>query len=70
MYCQLWNGVFVNPHENPQLMLYACGALEEFASKYGRSNSLILAIIQLRIKYGRHIQEWNLAPTIFSIKEN
>ncbi|MBA5724645.1 DUF2800 domain-containing protein [Liberibacter sp. Z1] len=53
-------GVAVEPHDNPQLMLYALGALDKFASKYGRPQTLTLTIIQPRMRFGNVIQEWNL----------
>ncbi|KJZ81561.1 Phage protein [Candidatus Liberibacter solanacearum] len=53
-------GVPVNPENNTQLMLYACGALHQYGDIFGRPETITLTIIQPRIRAGNPLAEWTI----------
>ncbi|ADR51964.1 hypothetical protein CKC_01065 [Candidatus Liberibacter solanacearum CLso-ZC1] len=54
-------GVPVNPEHNPQLMLYALGALHQYGDIFGSPETVTLTIIQPRIRAGSPLQEWTIS---------
>ncbi|QOI69871.1 hypothetical protein PPA191_gp30 [Liberibacter phage P-PA19-1] len=54
-------GVPVNAENNPQLMLYACGALHLFADVMGKPETITMTILQPRIKTSDPIKEWTIS---------